>query len=132
MMGNTYTTVITQAEKAWRQQYAKILMVLERSVNKEKLAACQLEYSIKLNEMSRGLMVIKQTRKTRARQRKQAINNWKVSNWRFKKSTKRERTLVFQKIKHNVMKMVEKYGSEQTKFLLHSHDRIIIEETVTG
>ncbi|KAI6170476.1 Inactive [Aphelenchoides bicaudatus] len=113
MMGNTYTTVITQAEKAWRQQYAKILMVLERSVNKEKLAACQLEYSIKLNETSRGLMVIKQTRKTRARQRKQAINNWK-------------------KIKHNVMKMVEKYGSEQTKFLLHSHDRIIIEETVTG
>lgn len=79
MMGNTYTTVITQAEKAWRQQYAKILMVLERSVNKEKLAACQLEYSIKLNETSRGLMVIKQTRKTRARQRKQAINNWKVS-----------------------------------------------------
>jgi hypothetical protein len=39
---------------------------------------------------------------------------------------------IFQKIKHNVMKMVEKYGSEQTKFLLHSHDRIIIEETVTG
>ncbi|KAI6224434.1 Inactive [Aphelenchoides fujianensis] len=113
MMGNTYTTVITQAEKAWRQQYAKILMVLERSVNKEKLAMCQLEYSIKLNEASRGLMVIKQTRKTRARQRKQAINNWK-------------------KIKHNVMKMVEKYGAEQTKFLLHSHDRIILEETVTG
>ncbi|KAI6229478.1 Inactive [Aphelenchoides besseyi] len=113
MMGNTYTTVITQAEKAWRQQYAKILMVLERSVNKEKLAMCQLEYSIKLNESSRGLMVIKQTRKTRARQRKQAINNWK-------------------KIKHNVMKMVEKYGAEQTKFLLHSHDRIILEETVTG
>ncbi|CAD5218239.1 unnamed protein product [Bursaphelenchus okinawaensis] len=113
MMGNTYTTVITQAEKAWRQQYAQIVMVLERSVDKQKLAACQLEYSIKLNETSRGLMVIKQTRKTRARQRKQAINNWK-------------------KIKHNVMKMVDKYGAEQTKFLLHSHDRIIIEETVTG
>lgn len=30
------------------------------------------------------------------------------------------------------MKMVDKYGAEQTKFLLHSHDRIIIEETVTG
>ena len=37
-----------------------------------------------------------------------------------------------QKIKHNVMRMVEKYGAEQTKFLLHSHDRIILEETVTG
>lgn len=59
-------------------------MVLERSVKKEKLAACQLEYSIRLNEANdagmeiRGLMVIKQTKKTRARQRKQAITNWKV------------------------------------------------------
>lgn len=59
-------------------------MVLERSVRKEKLAACQLEYSIRLNEANdagmeiRGLMVIKQTKKTRARQRKQAITNWKV------------------------------------------------------
>ncbi|VDK49077.1 unnamed protein product [Anisakis simplex] len=84
MMGNTYTTVIAQAEKAWKQQYAQIVMVLERSVRKEKLAACQLEYSIRLNETNdagmeiRGLMVIKQTKKTRARQRKQAITNWKV------------------------------------------------------
>lgn len=65
-------------------QYAQIVMVLERSVKKEKLAACQLEYSIRLNEANdagmeiRGLMVIKQTKKTRARQRKQAITNWKV------------------------------------------------------
>lgn len=103
-------------------------MVLERSVNKEKLASAQLEYSIKLNESSRGLMVIKQTKKTRARQRKQAINNWKVSpipSYIHLKS-------LSQKIKRNVMKMVEKYGAEQTKFLLHSHDRIILEETVTG
>jgi hypothetical protein len=57
-------------------------MVLERSVRQNKLAACQLEYSIKLNDSAdmeiRGLMVIKQTKKTRARQRKQAIVNWKV------------------------------------------------------
>lgn len=50
MMGNTYTTIITQAEKAWRQQHAQIIMALERSVDRSRLAACQLEYSIKLNE----------------------------------------------------------------------------------
>lgn len=64
-------------------QYAQIVMVLERSVNKEKLAACQLEYSIKLSDAAdsgletRGLMVIKQTKKTRAKQRIHAIGNWK-------------------------------------------------------
>lgn len=63
-------------------------MNLERSVKREKLAACQLEYSIKLDDggsgdggamETRGLMVIKQTKRTRAKQRKQAIGNWKVS-----------------------------------------------------
>lgn len=57
-------------------------MVLERSMNRQRLVACQLEYSIKLNDPgreTRGLMVIKQTKKTKARQRKQAINNWKVN-----------------------------------------------------
>ena len=79
MMGNTYTTIITQAEKAWRQQYAQIVMVLERSVDRQKLISSQLEYSIKLQDQdARGLMVIKQTKKTRARQRRQAITNWKV------------------------------------------------------
>ncbi|KAI1726226.1 ankyrin repeats (3 copies) domain-containing protein [Ditylenchus destructor] len=109
MMGNTYTTVITQAEKAWRQQYAQIVMVLERSMNRQKLAACQLEYSIKLNDPgreTRGLMVIKQTKKTKAKQRKQAINNWKH-------------------IGRKVNVMVKELGAEHAKFLLHSHDRII-------
>jgi len=64
-------------------------MNLERSVKREKLAACQLEYSIKLDDggngsdgcrmETRGLMVIKQTKRTRAKQRKQAIGHWKVS-----------------------------------------------------
>lgn len=56
-------------------------MVLERSINRQKLANSQLDYSIRLNDPgreTRGLMVIKQTKKTKARQRKQAINNWKV------------------------------------------------------
>ncbi|GMR48108.1 hypothetical protein PMAYCL1PPCAC_18303, partial [Pristionchus mayeri] len=115
MMGNTYTTVIAQAEKAWRQQYAQIVMVLERSVNKEKLAQCQLEYSIKLSETNevgletRGLMVIKQTKKTRAKQRKQAINNWK-------------------KIVRKVIQTIDRVGSDHAIILLHSHDRIV-EET---
>ncbi|VDM45622.1 unnamed protein product [Toxocara canis] len=117
MMGNTYTTVIAQAEKAWRQQYAQIVMVLERSVRKEKLAACQLEYSIRLNETNdagmeiRGLMVIKQTKKTRARQRKQAITNWKT-------------------IGRKVIHTVDRLGVDHAKELLHSHDRLIDEPAV--
>uniref|UniRef100_A0A914VJ21 Uncharacterized protein n=1 Tax=Plectus sambesii TaxID=2011161 RepID=A0A914VJ21_9BILA len=110
MMGNTYTTVIAQAEKAWRQQYAQIVMVLERSVKREKLAACQLEYSIKLSDggdsgmETRGLMVIKQTKKTRARQRKQAISNWKL-------------------IGRKVIKTVQHYGVDVAMYKLHSHER---------
>lgn len=37
-MGNTYTTIIAQAEKAWRRQYAQIIMALERTVGKKRLA----------------------------------------------------------------------------------------------
>uniref|UniRef100_A0AC35U5Y8 ANK_REP_REGION domain-containing protein n=1 Tax=Rhabditophanes sp. KR3021 TaxID=114890 RepID=A0AC35U5Y8_9BILA len=120
MMGNTYTTIITQAEKAWRQQRAQIVMVLERSIDKDKLAACQLEYCIKLNEHTeqnnnpnqssveverRGLMVIKQTKKTRAKQRKQAITNWKS-------------------IGRKVIQTVGKIGVDQSCLILHSHDKI--------
>ena len=57
-------------------------MVLERSVDKQTLANVQLDYSIRMNDPgreTRGLMVIRQTTKTRAKQRKQAITNWKVS-----------------------------------------------------
>ncbi|KAK6022316.1 transporter, cation channel family protein [Ostertagia ostertagi] len=117
MMGNTYTTVIAQAEKAWRQQYAQIVMVLERSVGPEKLAASQLEYSIKLNDTNdaalevRGLMVIKQTKKTRAKQRKQAIHHWKT-------------------IGRKVIHTIAKVGKEHAIHLLHGHDRLdpIIED----
>ncbi|KAK5969355.1 Olfactory channel [Trichostrongylus colubriformis] len=120
MMGNTYTTVIAQAEKAWRQQYAQIVMVLERSVGREKLAASQLEYSIKLNDTNdtalevRGLMVIKQTKKTRAKQRKQAIYHWKT-------------------IGRKVIHTIAKVGAEHAIHLLHGHDRLdpIIEDEKT-
>ncbi|KRY12023.1 Transient receptor potential cation channel subfamily V member 4 [Trichinella patagoniensis] len=83
MMGNTYTTIISQAEKAWRFQLAEMVIRLERYYSKEKLAQFQLNYSIKMGEdrdtgmEKRGLMVIKQFRKTRAQQRKLALTNWK-------------------------------------------------------
>lgn len=62
-------------------QYAKLILVFERSLDSRKLVASLMEYSIRMNDPgreSRGLMVIKQTTKTRAFQRKQAISNWKV------------------------------------------------------
>ncbi|KRZ67878.1 Transient receptor potential cation channel subfamily V member 4 [Trichinella papuae] len=83
MMGNTYTTIISQAEKAWRFQLAEMVIRLERYYSREKLAQFQLNYSIKMGEdrdtgmEKRGLMVIKQFRKTRAQQRKLALSNWK-------------------------------------------------------
>ena len=49
-------------------------------------------------------MVIKQTKKTRARQRKQAINNWKNMG-------------------RKVIQTVDKLGREQAALLLHGHDR---------
>ena len=66
-------------------QYAQIVMVLERSFRKEELAEYQLKYSIRLREEFeggmevRGLMVYKQTKKTRAQQKIQALYNWKVT-----------------------------------------------------
>lgn len=66
-------------------QWAQIVVVLERAVRREKLIKYQMEYSIKLADPredngleTRGLMVIKHTKKTRAKQRKQAVTNWKV------------------------------------------------------
>lgn len=78
-------------------------------MNKQRLANCQLEYSIRLNDPgreTRGLMVIKQTRKTKASQRKQAIVNWKL-------------------IGRKVVFMVKEMGSAHAKFLLHTHDRMM-------
>ena len=68
-------------------QWAKIILVLEKGLNQTKLSKMQKEYSVKLGEPPkdmegdteyRGLMVIKTSSKTKARQRKGAISNWKV------------------------------------------------------
>jgi transient receptor potential cation channel subfamily V protein 6 len=65
-------------------QWAKIVVTLERAVSQEDAKQYIQEYSIKLsgtdlsNEV-RGVMVIKSKSKTRAKQRKGAVANWKVT-----------------------------------------------------
>ena len=63
-------------------QWAKIIIVLEKSYSPKQLLKFQEEYSVPwIAEPSlRALMVIKTDKKTKARQRKGAIANWKV--WR--------------------------------------------------
>ncbi|XP_062610763.1 uncharacterized protein LOC134272556 isoform X2 [Saccostrea cucullata] len=92
MMGNTYTMVIAKSEKEWRKQWAKIVVVLERGFSRKQLLNFQKMYAIKMLgppkenlaeiteqvEEQRGLMVIKTSSKTKARQRKGAIANWKL------------------------------------------------------
>ncbi|CAL8109963.1 unnamed protein product [Orchesella dallaii] len=82
MMGNTYSQVIERSEKEWVKQWAKIVVTLERAVSQEDAMKYIQEYSIKLsgtdlsNEV-RGVMVIKIKSKTKAKQRKGAVVNWK-------------------------------------------------------
>ncbi|XP_078309757.1 uncharacterized protein LOC111108840 isoform X4 [Crassostrea virginica] len=92
MMGNTYQMVIAKSEKEWRKQWAKIVVVLERGFSRNQLLEFQKMYAIKMMgppkenlaeiteqvEEQRGLMVIKTSSKTKARQRKGAISNWKL------------------------------------------------------
>ncbi|XP_050673143.1 transient receptor potential cation channel subfamily V member 4 [Leptidea sinapis] len=83
MMGNTYAHVIEQSEKEWVKQWAKIVVSLERSVSQEDAHKYLQEYSIGLGPSDdpryeqRGVMVIKSKAKTRAKQRKGALANWK-------------------------------------------------------
>ena len=66
-------------------QWAKIVVSLERAVNQADAHQYLQEYSIKLgpgddpSTEQRGVMVIKSKSKTRAKQRKGAVANWKVS-----------------------------------------------------
>lgn len=83
MMGNTYAAVIEQSEKEFVKQWAKIVVSLERAVPKEDAKGYLEAYSIPLGPSDdprfeqRGVMVIKSKSKTRARQRKGAVGNWK-------------------------------------------------------
>ncbi|XP_066592095.1 transient receptor potential cation channel subfamily V member 5-like isoform X2 [Prorops nasuta] len=86
MMGNTYAHVIEQSEKEWVKQWAKIVVSLERAVSQKDAHNYLQEYSIKLGpgddpnnpaSEQRGVMVIKSKSKTKAKQRKGAVTNWK-------------------------------------------------------
>ncbi|XP_064606487.1 transient receptor potential cation channel subfamily V member 5-like isoform X2 [Liolophura sinensis] len=90
MMGNTYQQVISKSEKEWRRQSAKIVIVLERAFHKDDLQRYQERYSVKMGSPAnedgekaeneghrRGIMVIKACNKTKAKQRKGAVNHWK-------------------------------------------------------
>ncbi|XP_055713995.1 uncharacterized protein LOC129808214 [Phlebotomus papatasi] len=84
MMGNTYAHVIEQSEKEWMKQWAKIVVTLERAVSQTDAKKYLEDYSIALGPSNddsgfeqRGVMVIKSKSKTRAKQRKGAVSNWK-------------------------------------------------------
>lgn len=83
MMGNTYAYVIEQSEKEFMKQWAKIVVTLERAVPQADAQRFLEEYSIGLGPSDdprfeqRGVMVIKTKSKTRAKQRKGAVSNWK-------------------------------------------------------
>ncbi|XP_054004497.1 uncharacterized protein LOC128890222 isoform X1 [Hylaeus anthracinus] len=86
MMGNTYAHVIEQSEKEWVKQWAKIVVSLERAVSQKDAQNYLQEYSIKLGpgddpnnpaSEQRGVLVIKSKSKTKAKQRKGAVVNWK-------------------------------------------------------
>lgn len=86
MMGNTYAHVIEQSEKEWVKQWAKIVVSLERAVSQKDAHNYLQEYSIKLGpgddpnnpaSEQRGVLIIKSKSKTRAKQRKGAVSNWK-------------------------------------------------------
>ncbi|XP_064632713.1 transient receptor potential cation channel subfamily V member 6-like isoform X2 [Lineus longissimus] len=95
MMGNTYQQVIDRSEKEWKRQKAQIIVNLERSYSRKQLKQLLFEYSVKLgkppkdfrgdyavgqeDQEHRGLMVIKTSNKTKAKQRKGAIINWKLA-----------------------------------------------------
>ncbi|XP_067932842.1 transient receptor potential cation channel subfamily V member 5-like [Watersipora subatra] len=86
MMSSTFYEVIKKSEKDWILQWAKIVIALESTFNKKDLLKYQEMYSIQIKTSLpflhvfytvRGVMVIKTTNKTKAKQKKDALRNWK-------------------------------------------------------
>ncbi|XP_023240167.1 transient receptor potential cation channel subfamily V member 6-like [Centruroides sculpturatus] len=83
MMGNTYCKVIIQSEREWMRQWAKIVVALERAIDQKRAKEFLESYSISLDSGNdstmeqRAVMVIKSKAKTKAKQRKGALMNWK-------------------------------------------------------
>ena len=68
---------------SYHLQWAKIIIVLERTFSRKSLLKYQEEYAVSVmvpgsDKEEPGLMVIKTSMKTKARQRKGDISNWKV------------------------------------------------------
>lgn len=74
---------ICQSLHRWMKQWAKIVVTLERAVSQTDAQKYLEAYSIPLGPSddsgyeTRGVMVIKSKAKTRAKQRKGAVSNWK-------------------------------------------------------
>ncbi|CAG2161551.1 unnamed protein product [Oppiella nova] len=84
MMGNTYALVISESEREWTMQWAKILLELEKalSLKESKLFLSQYTLTIapktELEKPLTALMVIKKMSTSKAKKRKLAIDNWKL------------------------------------------------------
>lgn len=70
-------------------------------------------------------MVIKQTKKTRAKQRKQAINNWK----KIVRKVGNIEIWIYDSMWIKVIQTIDRVGCEHAVVLLHSHDRMVEEAT---
>lgn len=84
MMGNTYSLVISQSEREWAKQWAKTVLELEKSLTKKEIESLISQYTINLESKNDqvknvALMVIKKMPTSKAKQRKDAIDNWRVS-----------------------------------------------------
>lgn len=82
MMGNTYSLVISESEREWTMQWAKILLELEKALSPKESKQFLSQYTITISPKSGAerpaLMVIKKMNTSKAKKSKLAINNWKV------------------------------------------------------
>ena len=83
MMGNTYSLVIAESEREWTMQWAKILLELEKALSPKESKLFLSQYTITISSKSEperpALMVIKKMPTSKAKRRKLALNNWRVS-----------------------------------------------------
>lgn len=99
MMNNTYSSIISQSERAWNFQWARTLLALERQLSEEERLHYLRKYSINMSngaptkgasdnnddtslgqgQFVPGLMIIKRANCTRAERRRHLIGLWQVS-----------------------------------------------------
>lgn len=83
MMGNTYSEIIGKSEREWTMQWANILVEIERGLTRNAATNFIDQYTINLSKdpqkPATTLMVIKRMSKSKAKQRLEALSNWRVS-----------------------------------------------------